>query len=54
MLMTVTLNMVCVLTVAAKPLEEKRTLKRSECGGEMTCLGFVPGAPRRLAEFDTS
>ena len=54
MLVTVTLNMVYVLTVAAKPLPEKRTLKCPECGGELTCLGFVASAPRRLTEFDTS
>jgi hypothetical protein len=53
MLVTVTLNMVYVLTVAAKPLLEKPTLKCPECGGELTCLGFVPSAPRRLLEFDT-
>ena len=54
MLVTVTLNMVYVLTVAAKPLMEKSTLKCPECGGELTCLGYVPSAPRRLVEFDTS
>ncbi len=54
MLVTVTLNIVYVLTVAAKPLPEKRTLKCPECGGELTCLGFVASAPRRLTEFDTS
>jgi transposase len=46
--------MVYVLTVTAKPLVEKRTLKCPECGGELTCLGFVPSAPRRFVEFDTS
>ncbi len=54
MLVTVTLNMVYVLTVTAKPLVEKPTLKCPECGGELTCLGFVASAPRRLTEFDTS
>ena len=54
MLVTVTLNMVYVLTVTAKPLMEKPKLKCPECGGELTCLGFVPSAPRRLTEFDTS
>ena len=54
MLVTVTLNMVYVLTVAAKPLVEKPTLKCPDCGGELTCLGFVPSAPRRLVDFDTS
>ena len=50
MLVTVTLNMVYVLTVAAKPLVEKPTRKCPDCGGELTCLGFVPSAPRRLAQ----
>ena len=54
MLVTVTLNMVYILTVAAKPLLEKRTRKCPECGGELMCLGFVQSAPRRLVEFDTS
>ena len=54
MLVTVTLNMVYVLTVAAKALMEKSTLKCPECGGELTCLGYVPSASRRFAEFDTS
>ena len=35
MLVTVTLNMVYVLTVTAKPLIEKPTLKCPECGGEL-------------------
>jgi hypothetical protein len=54
MLVTVTLNMVYVLTVAAKPPLEKPTLKCPGCGGALVCLGFVPSAPRRLPEFDTS
>lgn len=54
MLVTVTLNMVYVLTVTARPLMEKPKLKCPECGGELTCLGYVPSAPRRLSEFDTS
>ena len=54
MLVTVTLNMVYVLTVTAKPLVEKPTLRCPECGGELTCLGFVASATRRFAEFDTS
>ncbi len=54
MLVTVTLNIVYVLTVTANPLVEKPTLKCPECGGELTCVGFVPSAPRRLMEFDTS
>ena len=42
MLVTVTLNTVYVLTVTAKPMLDKPTLKCPECGGELTCLGFVP------------
>ena len=54
MLVTVTLNIVYVLTVTAKAPAMKRVLLCPECGGELTCLGFVPSANRRLAEFDTS
>ena len=54
MLVTVTLNMVYVLTVTAKPLVEKPTLRCPECDGDLTCLGFVASTPRRLTEFDTS
>ena len=41
MLVTVTLNMLYGLTVTAKQLVEKPTLKCPECGGELTCLGFA-------------
>ena len=54
MLVTVTLNMVYVLTVAANPIVDKPKLKCPDCGGELTCLGLAPSAPRRLFEFDTS
>ena len=54
MLITVTLNLVYVLTVAAKPIATKPTMKCPECGGELTCIGFAPRALPRLAEFDTS
>ncbi len=43
MLVTVTLNMVYVLTVAAKPQVEKRPLKCPECGGELTCAAHLAG-----------
>ena len=54
MLVTVTLNMVYVLTVLAVSPTPKRIIKCPDCGGELTCLGFVPSGPRRLTEFDTS
>ena len=54
MLVTVTLNMVYVLTVAANPVVDKPKLKCPECGGELTCLGLALSAPRRLVEFDSS
>ena len=54
MLVTVTLNMVYVLTVKAKPIVERPTLKCPSCGGELTCLGFTPSIVSRHSEFDTS
>jgi hypothetical protein len=61
MLVTVTLNMVYTLTIAAKPVVEKPKLKLKcpDCGGELVCLGFVnqaisPALERRHPEFDTS
>ena len=54
MLVTVTLNIVYVLTVTAKPLMGKPSLKCPEYGGELTFLGYVSSTLRRLTEFDTS
>ena len=54
MLVTVTLTMVYVLTVWASLPPAKRVMRCPECGGELTCLGFVPSTTRRLAEFEPS
>jgi len=55
MLVTVTLNMVYILTVVAKPMPVKPlTLRCPECGGDLVCLGFVASSPHRFNDFDTS
>ena len=54
MMVTVTLNMVYVLTVWAMEPTHERVVRCSECGEELTCLGFAPSRTRRLAEFDSS
>ena len=54
MLVTVTLNMVYVLTVLAKLPAPKRVMLCPECGGELTCLGFVPSTTRRMADTPKS
>jgi Putative transposase len=59
MLVTVTLNMVYILTVAAKPVVKKPKPKCPDGGGEMIRLGFVTIAishalERRHLEFATS
>ncbi len=42
MLVTVTLSMVCVLTVMAKPLPLKHSPICPDCGGALYCVGFLP------------
>jgi hypothetical protein len=54
MLVTVTLNMVYALTVTMKPIQEKRPLRCPDCGGELSCLGFVDASITRNTEFDSS
>jgi hypothetical protein len=60
MLVTVSLNMVYVLMVAPEPMKERKPICCPECGGELTCLGFVPASECELPEvpqlrsFDTS
>ena len=54
MLVTVTLTTVYVLTVWAKLPPAKRVMRCPECGGEITCLGFVPSTTGRWAEFEPS
>jgi len=51
MLLTVTLNAVYVLLVAAKPLPVAPAPTCPDCGAEMTYMGFVP-APE--GPFETS
>ena len=53
MLVTVTLNMVYVLTVMAKPETKRNMLLCSECGGELACMGFLPPITH-IIELDTS
>lgn len=46
MLVTLTLNMVYTLTIAAKPLPKPSTaLACPKCGGPLRSLGFIPGQP---------
>ncbi len=42
MLVTVTLNMVYVLTVMARPLPIKHSPACPDCGGPLACVGFLP------------
>jgi hypothetical protein len=51
MLVTVTLNMVYVLTATMKPLPAKY---RPACGGPLTCVGFLPANVPLAVAFDTS
>lgn len=55
MLVTVTLNEVYVLTVAAKPLKQKYRPPCPRCGAPLQCLGFVPPSDRLVpVTFDSS
>jgi hypothetical protein len=54
MLVTVTLNAVFVLVVAAPTLPSSSRPTCPQCGAELTFVGFVPAAPGRCAEPDTS
>ena len=49
MLVTVTLNMVYVLTVVAKPVRVKRVLICPDCGGELQLVGVLP--PPNVSEM---
>ena len=51
MLVTVTLNSVYVLFVAAKPLPVAHPPTCPDCGAEIIYLGFIPPP---LGRFDTS
>jgi hypothetical protein len=54
MLVTVTLNMVYVLTATMKPLPAKYRPACPACGGPLTCVGFLPANVSLAVAFDTS
>lgn len=56
MLVTVTLNLVFVLTVGAQPPREKPPPRCPDCGGPLEFLNFLPppGRSCRSGPFDTS
>ena len=55
MLVTVTLDCVYVLVVAARPLPTVPAPACPTCGGDLTCLGFVPAHKEHVnTAFDTS
>jgi hypothetical protein len=54
MLVTVTLNDVYVLLVAASPLPVPHRPTCPQCGGELTCVGFLPALAWPFASYDTS
>lgn len=54
MLVTVTLNQVYELIVAAKPLPVPHRPSCPACGGPLTCVGFLPAFERTLAALNSS
>jgi hypothetical protein len=54
MMVTVTISLVYVLTVQAKPLRERRKFQCSECGGAMTYIMHVKYKDKQVIETDTS
>ncbi len=54
MLVTVTLNQVYELIVAAKPLPVPHRPSCPACGGALTCVGFLPAFERILAALNSS
>jgi hypothetical protein len=54
MLVTLTLNLVFVLLVAAPQLPSKPAPRCAHCGGELTCVGFLPAPDEPFTPFDTS
>jgi hypothetical protein len=54
MLVTVTLNAVYVLLVAAKPPPAPHRPSCPDCGGALTCVGFLPAEDRWFAAPNTS
>jgi hypothetical protein len=54
MLVTVTLNFVYVLLVAAKPLPVPHLPSCPKCGADLTYMGFIPAQKGRCGSSDTS
>ena len=54
MLVTITLNAVYVLLVAAKPLPVSHGPTCPDCGAEMIYMGFIPASDGRFHAVDTS
>ena len=54
MLVTVTLQAVYVLLVAAQPLPTKHRPTCPNCGAELTFAGFLPAQEWRIMAADTS
>ena len=54
MLVTVTLNSVYVLIVAAKPLPVPHRPTCPNCGGDLTYAGFIPAHDWPFVSYDTS
>ena len=54
MLVTVTLNMVYVLTVSAKRVEEPMKMLCPECGGELRYLGMITSETMNMIKSNTS
>jgi len=54
MLVTVSIHLVYVLTVSAKPLRERRKFACSECGGDMKYVMHIKYKDKQVIETDTS
>ena len=48
------LNMVYVLTVSAKRVEERTKMLCPECGGELRYLGMITGETMNIIKSNTS
>jgi len=54
MLVTVTLHAVYVLIVSAPPLPVKHRPSCPDCGGPLTCVGFIPAEEWPFVSYDSS
>jgi hypothetical protein len=54
MLVTVTLDLVYRLIVGAKPLPVSHRPLCPYCGGELSCIGFIPAHDWPFTAYDTS